>query len=234
MVRRTKEEALITRDRILDAAEQTFSIRGVSRTSLGDIALAAGVTRGAIYWHFRDKSELFCAMIGRVTLPMEAQHQQAEERFAADPLGYIRWFSLNILERTEKDEQCRRVFDIIIHKCEYLDEMAEVKRRFSKMREGCTARIQKAFAAARTLGMIRASADAGTAAAGLQVLIDGLITNWLAERRGSLLRTGRAVIGMYLDGLTVAPRVPARRGVSAAVTRAVRVKVTTGARVAAR
>ena len=234
MVRRTKEEALITRDRILDAAEQTFSVRGVSRTSLGDIAVAAGVTRGAIYWHFKDKSELFCAMIGRVTLPMEAQHQQAEERFASDPLGYIRWFSLNILERTEKDEQCRRVFDILVHKCEYLDEMAEVKRRFSKMREGCTARIQKAFAAAHALGMTRSSADAGTAAAGLQVLIDGLITHWLAERRGSLLRTGRAVIGLYLEGLTVVPRTPARRGASATVAKAVRTGAPSAARVAAR
>ena len=46
MARRTKEEALITRDRILDAAEQAFSTRGVSRTSLGDIAVAAGVAAG--------------------------------------------------------------------------------------------------------------------------------------------------------------------------------------------
>ena len=48
MVRRTKEEALATRDRLLDAAEHVFQRHGVSRTSLHDIAAAAGVTRGAI------------------------------------------------------------------------------------------------------------------------------------------------------------------------------------------
>lgn len=201
MARRTKEEALITRDRILDAAEQAFSTRGVSRTSLGDIAVAAGVTRGAIYWHFRDKGELFCAMIGRVTLPMEALHQQAEGMIREDPVGYVRWFAHNVLQRTEKDEQCQRVFDILVHKCEYLDEMAEVKKRFSKMREGCISRIEQAFASARALGMTKSSVDPKTAACGLQVLMDGLITHWLAERRGSLARSGRALIDLYLDGL---------------------------------
>jgi TetR/AcrR family acrAB operon transcriptional repressor len=55
MVRRTKEEAAATRDSILDAAEILFAKNGVSRTTLQHIATAAGVTRGAIYWHFVDK-----------------------------------------------------------------------------------------------------------------------------------------------------------------------------------
>src|SRR3954470_16660398 len=67
MVRRTKEEALATRHSILDAAELLFEKRGVSRTSLQDIAEAAGVTRGAIYWHFQGKEDLFTAMMERAT-----------------------------------------------------------------------------------------------------------------------------------------------------------------------
>lgn len=42
MARRTKEEAEETRQRILDAAEHLFHERGVSRTSLADIASGAG------------------------------------------------------------------------------------------------------------------------------------------------------------------------------------------------
>ena len=71
MARRTKDEAVETRNQILDAAERIFGERGVSRTSLTDIAQAADVTRGAIYWHFKDKADLFNAMMERVTLPME-------------------------------------------------------------------------------------------------------------------------------------------------------------------
>src|SRR3546814_1649852 len=57
-LRRTKEEALETRESILDAAERIFFERGVSRTTLDQIARAASVTRGAVYWHFQNKSDL--------------------------------------------------------------------------------------------------------------------------------------------------------------------------------
>ena len=71
MARRTKAEAEETRQRILDAAERLFFVDGVSRTSLELIANAAGVTRGAIYWHFKNKVELFEALHERVKLPAE-------------------------------------------------------------------------------------------------------------------------------------------------------------------
>lgn len=59
MARKTKQQALETRQHILDVAMRLFSQQGVSATSLAQIAQAAGVTRGAIYWHFKDKSDLF-------------------------------------------------------------------------------------------------------------------------------------------------------------------------------
>src|SRR6478609_9788806 len=78
MVRRTKQEAEETRGRILDAAEQVFHEKGVAHASLEDVAAAAQVTRGAIYWHFKDKAELFDAMMQRVDLPSEAMEESSE------------------------------------------------------------------------------------------------------------------------------------------------------------
>jgi TetR/AcrR family acrAB operon transcriptional repressor len=83
MARRTKEEAAATRDSILDAAEKLFVEQGVSRTTLQHIASAAGVTRGAIYWHFDDKGALFNAMMERATLPLEAELQVLDEAESA-------------------------------------------------------------------------------------------------------------------------------------------------------
>ena len=65
MARRTKLEAEQTRHAILDAAERIFYAHGVTRTSLEEIAKHAGVTRGAVYWHFKDKIELCEAMLQR-------------------------------------------------------------------------------------------------------------------------------------------------------------------------
>lgn len=87
MARKTKQEAQETRQHILDVALRLFSQQGVSSTSLGEIAKAAGVTRGAIYWHFKDKSDLFSEIwelsesnIGELELEYQA-------KFPGDPLS---------------------------------------------------------------------------------------------------------------------------------------------------
>jgi TetR/AcrR family acrAB operon transcriptional repressor len=73
MNRTTKRQqrALVTRDKILDGAELEFFRRGVARTSLDDIANAAGMTRGAIYGHFSDKTILLSALFERAALPWD-------------------------------------------------------------------------------------------------------------------------------------------------------------------
>ena len=64
MPRRSKAEAAAPRDSLLDAAEHVFFEKGYSRATLEDIARHAGVTRGALYWHFRDKADVLQAMVG--------------------------------------------------------------------------------------------------------------------------------------------------------------------------
>ena len=62
-MRRTKEDMLITKEQILNAAFDCFFEKGFEATSLEEIAKRAGVTRGAIYWHFADKKELYRAAV---------------------------------------------------------------------------------------------------------------------------------------------------------------------------
>src|SRR5258705_8511962 len=71
MARKTKEEAAGTRERLLDAAERVFRERGVTHSTLAEIAAAAGHTRGAVYWHFKDKADLVSAMSERATLTLD-------------------------------------------------------------------------------------------------------------------------------------------------------------------
>jgi TetR/AcrR family acrAB operon transcriptional repressor len=59
MVRKTREEALKTKQNIMDVAKQLFCEKGYEKTNLSDIADVAGVTRGAIYWYFQNKDDLF-------------------------------------------------------------------------------------------------------------------------------------------------------------------------------
>lgn len=202
MVRRTKDEAQETRNRILDAAEHVFSERGVSRTSLEDVAQAAGVTRGAIYWHFRNKRDLFAAMVDRVTLPMEAMVARSSDESVEDPIASLKACAVNALKSTATNAQVQRVFDVVTHKCEYLGEMAGVNNRISAVQKGCVDRAEQAIRNAIRRGQLPASVNARLAAIGLDAMLYGLISNWLANPGYlPLERQAEAMIELYLDGL---------------------------------
>lgn len=61
-MRRTKDDADKTRQALIDAALELFADNGYESTTISAIAQAAGVTRGAFYWHFQDKAELLNAL----------------------------------------------------------------------------------------------------------------------------------------------------------------------------
>lgn len=207
MVRRTKEEALATRHRILDAAELIFERRGVSRTSLHDIAEAAQVTRGAIYWHFKDKADLFTAMMERATMPMEAVFEPFEPD-EKDPLGFLERQVMATLRITAQSPQLRRAFDIATHKVEYVDELLSVRDRRLACRGDCLAEGERILRAAARRGQIAPRAPVRALALGLHALLDGLIQNWMLHPAAfDLVRVGRQAVRSYIDGL----RVPAAR-----------------------
>lgn len=64
-MRRTKEDSEKTKVTILNTAIDVFVREGFSDATLEEIAKEAGVTRGAIYWHFQNKSDLFQQLVSR-------------------------------------------------------------------------------------------------------------------------------------------------------------------------
>jgi len=203
VVRRTKEEALETRHRLLDAAEVLFQAQGVSQTSLQQIAQQAGATRGAIYWHFKDKADLFNAMMERVVLPLEAAVQAASAPEAdADPMDEIERAMVEALKLMTADPQVRRVFEVATHKVEYTHDMESVQQRHLMSRNACVVDFEKAMHHAARQRGIRLPIPAAVAAQGLHALISGLIQNWLLDPEAfDLVSTGRRTFRIYLAGL---------------------------------
>jgi len=202
VVRRTKEEAQETRNCLLDTAEKVFQEKGVSRTSLNDIAKAAGLTRGAIYWHFKNKADVFHAMLERVILPVEETENRGGDSATEDPLGYVRTRSLSILHRAATDPQCRRVFEIVAHKCEYVDEMAPVHERHVEGRAQCLLKLEQGIRAAIDKKQLPTSVNPRCAAIGLHALIDGLIRNWvLGQNYFQLTDEADMIIDTFIAGL---------------------------------
>lgn len=202
MVRRTKEEALETRAQLLDAAERVFSEYGVTNTSLNQIAEAAGLTRGAIYWHFKNKYELIEALLQRVTLPLDELGAGHEARHADDPLRRIRANAIAILRRAATDAHLRGVCTILFQKCEHIAEARPVLERHRDSRCQCAAEVEAGFRAAMAAGQLPDSVDPRLATLGLFSYVDGLIYNWLLDPAYfSLADDAERLVDIYLNGL---------------------------------
>jgi TetR/AcrR family acrAB operon transcriptional repressor len=204
MARRTKEDAAATRDSILDAAEQLFVQQGVSRTTLQHIASAAGVTRGAIYWHFDDKGVLFNAMMDRAKLPMRAALDELTASNSDDPLAELHQYCMRVLSETVTNPQARRVFEIAVLKMEFVDELDAVRVRRTAHMVEWMALAEKRLASAIARGQARPDVNARTLALGLWVVIDGLMRNWLFDPQAfDLEELGRELITRQIAAIRV-------------------------------
>jgi TetR/AcrR family transcriptional regulator, acrAB operon repressor len=207
MARKTKQEAQATRSRILDTAELVFEARGVSGASLHEIANAAGLTRGAIYWHFDDKADLFNAMMERARLPLEEAGGVRGVKGGDITLSQLRDRLVSVLKRVVADPQMRRVFGIATHKVEYAGETAGLRERHLAVRNGCLAELERTFRQALRRGELTRRMPLRSAAIGLQALLDGLLQNWMLDPQAfDLVKVGAPVIEAYLSSLAAPPR----------------------------
>jgi TetR/AcrR family acrAB operon transcriptional repressor len=206
LVRRTKEDALATKHRLLDAAEILFLAKGVSHTSLQDIARAAQATRGAVYWHFKDKADLFNAMMDRVTLPLEASLEFLAQDEPITPLAHICSATRQALVRIATDPQTCRVFEVATLMVEYIDELQAIRLRHLRVRDSFLEQIERSLLAAAFSQSIALRLPPTTAAQGFHALIDGLIQNWLLNKDAfDLVGVGEQVMSVYLTGLGLKP-----------------------------
>ena len=214
MARRTKEEALETREQVLDAAEQVFLQRGVGHASLAEVADAAGVTRGAIYHHFASKAELFEAMLARAEMPIDAAFDTAQVP-VADPLGAVRETALKALLHLTSCARVRTIFEVAFLRCEYTDELAPVERRHLQEREQCLSYCGGLLEQAVVRGQLPADTDTRLASHLLYAFIGGLMRDWVQAPASFDLKTAAPqLVDLFLAGLRAAP--PLRSAPSAA------------------
>jgi TetR/AcrR family acrAB operon transcriptional repressor len=189
MVRRTKEEAQETRSQILEAAEKAFFERGVARTTLADIATLAGVTRGAIYWHFSNKADLVQAMLDTLQEPLDEMARASESEEELDPLGCMRKLLIHLFHQVALDPKTRRINEILYHKCEFTDEMCDLRQQRRAVSLDCNVRIALALSNAVNRGQMPEDLDTARAAVSLHAYIDGMLYQWLLAPDSFLLHT---------------------------------------------
>lgn len=202
MVRRKKEDAIKTRELLIDAAERVFFDKGVAATTLEQIAQEAGMTRGAVYWHFKNKMEIFDAMHDRVKLPMDLMFEQVSKDEC--PIGALRDFCIFMLRNLGKDERSRLVFSILMLKCEESENIfANIEKR-KKKREDVIAKFQKIFAAAHKEGWLVKGVTAKAASIALHAYITGIFTDYLRNSESYDIRSAAPkMIDIFFRGVLI-------------------------------
>ncbi|WP_454853001.1 TetR family transcriptional regulator [Rhizobium binxianense] len=178
-MRRTKAEAEETRQAIIAAAERVFFEKGVSNSTMDDVAAAAGVTRGAIYWHFTSKTDLFLALYRSVPLPQA-------DMVDPDPAVSSRYDTLKSMERTVcdwielfvRDEQRQRMLTILI-RTNYGDGYESVRQAQEELDAYHTSNLKAVFERSLAEDRLAWTWTPDSASRSLRWLIKGMCTEWL-------------------------------------------------------
>lgn len=180
-MRRTKEEAESTRTAILTAAELLFLKRGVSHTSLEQIAKQAGVTRGAVYWHFQNKAHLFNEMLNQVRLPAEQIAKQISECDPSNPIIGLRHLCVDALLTMGANERKRRIFTILLRRCEFTDDLREAEERHEAFINEFIDLCEQLFSEPATAVRLHPEITPRMAALSLHAMLLGLLSDWLRD-----------------------------------------------------
>jgi TetR/AcrR family transcriptional regulator, acrAB operon repressor len=180
-MRKTKEEAGVTREKLLDAALRVFSKKGYAFTTLDDIAKEAGVTRGAIYWHFKGgKPDIFNAILteryGRAQAIIGEIFAQT-----TTPLVKLENLLVRMMEFIEEDADYRAVQELLMFHTEMGPDLAGgVAEKLEKQRQSVQMVVQL-IDQAKQQGQVRKDVDPETAAIAAVGMLNGVIIIWLLD-----------------------------------------------------
>ncbi|WP_281496202.1 TetR family transcriptional regulator [Marinobacter sp. S0848L] len=194
MARKTKAEAAATRESILDAAEQVFFDKGVARASLEQIAHTAGVTRGAIYWHFRNKQDVLDAMLERVRAPL------GEMLESGDSIDNLKAMCVLALRKLAEDKHYFRVHYILLHR----NESDQALNRHRELSAGAITQLIEVMKLPENRKRLRSHLTPEQAAYLLHTQMLGLFFHWLtAPEQWPLGDTAPTLIETVFFGLLV-------------------------------
>lgn len=174
-MRKTKEEAQKTREDILNAAVSLFSQKGVQKTTLEEIARAANVTRGAIYWHFKNKIEIFEALHERLHRPLIEMVLEDIGKDHPEPLIQLEELCIELLLDVAHNEQKRQALTLFLIKCDYAGELAPYKKKHLEKKAETMKLFRGYFDKAKKMGKIPADADTEILTLAYHCFIKGIL-----------------------------------------------------------
>lgn len=195
-MRRTKEEAAETRRVILHSAETLFLDNGYENVTLEDIAVAAGVTRGAVHWHFKNKQGLLLAIRDEARQPFRDLAERISQE-PPNPLELVLDTISAIFGDLQSDPRKRGMLKVIM----YLDMAFSdcVTDRSASFQHEMQEHFAKIFCSMSTTGPLPYPWTPESAASALTAVLSGMVVEWALDKCDfALAPCGQALIEMIL------------------------------------
>ena len=147
--------ALTTRQRIINAAKRVLLARGIRQTTLAEIAKAAEITRGAIYWHFSDKHELLWAVRRDFLAPVMTTIEGllSSDSFD-DPLDAIELALRTFFRFLDEHPVVLQLYQNMMLRCQHADEFSDIQSEINRAVVDCLGGIEQAYQRAKTRGTL--------------------------------------------------------------------------------
>jgi len=173
MARKSKEEMELTRLALLEAALHLFAEKGYSKTTLNDIAERAGFTRGAVYWHFKDKPMIFTEVMAHYDEPLSGL--VAIELAKADgPREWLQALFKGFVKILGENRDLQTAVFVRVRRTEYPDELLPFYVEKQKERNQLQLLVKQQIVLGIDQGVFRADLEADVAAGTAMAFIMGL------------------------------------------------------------
>jgi TetR/AcrR family acrAB operon transcriptional repressor len=200
-MRRTKDEAAVTRSAVVKAALSVFSAKGYAATTLDDVARAAEVTRGAIYWHFKSKADLYNTLLQEFSARGAAVVQQAVAE-GGTLIEILRRVFVRQCALIEEDPEARAVMELALFKTGLDADLQAGRKQQVEAGNALLAGITDAMRQGAAQGVLRSDIDPADMARAFIAFENGVIQLWLTTPDSfSLKRSAESFVAILIAGL---------------------------------
>ncbi|MDQ1354842.1 MAG: TetR/AcrR family transcriptional regulator, acrAB operon repressor [Acidobacteriota bacterium] len=200
-MKRTKEDAALTRQMVLDAALKVFSRKGFSQATLEEVAREAGLTRGAIYWHFKNKNEMFGAVL-------EVLYERSRERVikvlqsGQSPLLKIRQLIGEFLRIISNEDEFRIIEEFHMLEFQKTKEVKELCKQHQEKMTQMRAEIQALIIEGIASGDFDNRLDPTITTWALISYLAGMKTAWLSGiGEISIRENAEKLVDIFINGI---------------------------------
>jgi TetR/AcrR family acrAB operon transcriptional repressor len=201
MARRTREDSEKIRKVLLKNALKVFSEKGYSATRLEDIATESNVTRGAIYWHFKNKNELFIELIKDQINSLFTVSSSALEQNMS-PIGKLEHMMLQTIKKIITHPEIKQTQKLEFLIASDIKELQPIHRYLETREQELGRQIEEVVRAGQQEGQIRTDMNPSDICFFQLATLKGLASRLVREPHQTLKETwAQDMVSIFIDGI---------------------------------